>query len=118
MLGGLLALFLLAQAGVPATSGFIVKLQVFAAAVDRGEYALTVIAVLASVVAAFFYLRITVALFNAPAVDEPPEETAALSRPVDLCSGIVLFVCAGMTIVIGILPGTFMTFAKGATFLL
>jgi NADH-quinone oxidoreductase subunit N len=118
VLGGLLALFLLAQAGVPVTSGFIVKLQVFAAAVARGEYTLTVIAVLASVVAAFFYLRITVALFSTPAVDEPPEETAALSRPVDLCSGIVLFVCAGMTLVIGVLPGTFITFAKGATFLL
>ena len=118
VLGGLLAFFLLAQAGVPATSGFIVKLQVFAAAVDRGEYALTVIAVLASVVAAFFYLRVAVALFSAPAVDAPADEVAALSRPVDLWSGVVLFVAAAMTLVIGILPGTFITFAKGATFLL
>jgi len=30
----------------------------------------------------------------------------------------VLFVAAGMTLVIGVLPGTFITFAKGATFLL
>jgi len=118
VVGGLLAFFLLAQAGVPATSGFIVKLQVFAAGVDRGEYVLTIIAVLASVVAAFFYLRIAVALFSAPAADAPPEETAALSRPVDLWSGVVLFVTAGMTLVVGILPGTFMTFAKGASFLL
>src|SRR5581483_6208750 len=100
------------------TSGFIVKLQVFAAGVDRGEYVLTMIAVLASVVAAFFYPRISVALSSAPAADAPPEETAALSRPVDLGSGVVLFVTAGMTLAVGILPGTFMTFAKGASFLL
>jgi NADH-quinone oxidoreductase subunit N len=118
LVGGLLAFFLLAQAGVPATSGFIVKLQVFAAGVDRGEYVLTIIAVLASVVAAFFYLRIAIVLFTAPAADEPAEEKAAQSRPVDLWSGVVIFVCAGMTLVIGILPGTFMAFAKGATFLL
>jgi NADH-quinone oxidoreductase subunit N len=118
VLGGLLAFFLLAQAGVPATSGFIVKLEVFAAAVARGEYALAVVGVLAAVVAAFFYLRVAIALFTPPAADEPADETEAQSRPVDLWSGIVLLVAAGMTLVIGILPGTFITFSKGATFLL
>ncbi len=40
VLGGLLTFFLLAQAGVPLTGGFIAKLEVFAAAVDAGEYGL------------------------------------------------------------------------------
>jgi NADH-quinone oxidoreductase subunit N len=121
VVGGLLAFFLLAQAGVPATAGFIVKLQIFAAAVDKGEYALAIIGTLAAVVAAVIYLRIAITLFSAPddaAGAEPADETAALSRPVDLWSGLVLFVAAGMTLIVGVLPGTFMTFAKGATFLL
>jgi NADH-quinone oxidoreductase subunit N len=118
LLGGLLAFFLLAQAGVPATSGFIVKLEIFAAADARGEYALLIIGVLAAVIAAFFYLRIAVALFSQPDPAPPADEAAALSRPVDVWSGLVLFVAAGMTLVIGVLPGTFITFAKGATFLL
>ena len=64
VLAALLAFFLLAQAGVPFTGGFVAKLQVFAAAVDAAR----VLprhrrASLAAVVAAFFYLRIVVTMF-------------------------------------------------------
>ena len=38
VLAGLLTLFLLAQAGVPLTGGFVAKLSVFSAAVDVGQY--------------------------------------------------------------------------------
>ena len=45
VLAGLLTLFLLAQAGIPLTGGFVAKLEVFAAAVDAGDYVLVVIGV-------------------------------------------------------------------------
>ena len=63
--------FLLAQAGVPLTSGFLAKFYVIGAAVDSHSYALAVIAMLAAVIAAFFYLRVIVVMYMAgPADDE------------------------------------------------
>src|SRR5205085_2150381 len=60
----LFTLFLLGQAGIPLTSGFIAKLQVFSAAVDRDVYSLAIIGVLAAVVSAFIYLRIVVNMYS------------------------------------------------------
>src|SRR5690606_4791160 len=58
-----LALFLFAQAGVPLTSGFFAKFYVITAAVDAGSTWLAVIAMVASVIGAFLYLRIVVAMY-------------------------------------------------------
>ena len=116
VLGGLLAFFVLAQAGVPLTGGFVVKLQVFAAAVDAGQYGLAIIGVLAAVVAAFFYLRIAVALFTRNEADDP--EPTASARRVDVWTGAVLAVAAAAVLFSGVLPGAWLDFAKDATFLL
>ena len=70
-LAALLTFFLLAQAGVPFTGGFVAKLQVFAAAVDAREYYLAIAGVIAAVVAAFFYLRVVVTMYSGG--DEPAE---------------------------------------------
>jgi NADH-quinone oxidoreductase subunit N len=55
---------LLAQAGVPFTSGFLAKFYVISAAVQRGQYVLAVIAMLAAAVAAFFYLRVALLMYS------------------------------------------------------
>ena len=117
VVGGLLAFFVLAQAGVPLTGGFVVKLQVFAAGIEAKEYGLVVIGVLAAVVAAFIYLRIAVSLFTKPESADAPEPTAG-SRPVDGWTGVVLAVAVAATLFAGILPGAWLHFAKDATFLL
>ncbi len=63
-----LAMLLFSLAGVPPLAGFFAKFYVFAAAIKAGLYPLAVIGVLASVVAAFYYLRIVkVMFFDAPA---------------------------------------------------
>ncbi len=63
-----LAMLLFSLAGVPPLAGFFAKFYVFAAAVKAGLYPLAVIGVLASVVGAFYYLRIVkVMFFDAPA---------------------------------------------------
>jgi NADH-quinone oxidoreductase subunit N len=116
VVGGLLAFFVLAQAGVPLTGGFVVKLEIFSAAVDAGEYGLATIGVLAAVVAAFFYLRISVALFTKPDAEEAPADEGTEDRKVDGWTGIVLTVAAAAVLFAGILPGTWLTFAKDASF--
>ena len=106
---------MLAQAGIPLTGGFVAKLEIFSAAIDASEYGLAVIGVLASVVAAFFYLRIVVALFTA--ADDDAEEPAGRGLRVDGWSGAVLTITASAVLYAGILPNAWLDFAKDATFL-
>ena len=63
LLAGLLATFLLSMAGIPPLAGFAAKLQVFSAAVGAGRTWLVLVGVLASVAAAFFYLRLVVRMY-------------------------------------------------------
>jgi NADH-quinone oxidoreductase subunit N len=63
-----LAIFMFSLAGIPLMSGFFAKLYIFLAAVEGGLWTLAVIGVLASVVGAFYYIRIIkVMYFDAPA---------------------------------------------------
>jgi NADH-quinone oxidoreductase subunit N len=70
---GMLALFLLSLAGIPGTAGFVAKFAVFRAGIEAGHAALVVIAVVSSVIAAFFYIRVIVAMF----MEDVPEGVAA-----------------------------------------
>jgi NADH-quinone oxidoreductase subunit N len=73
LLAATMLVFLLAQAGVPFTSGFLAKFYVVEAAVQRGQYSLAIIAMLAAAVAAFFYLRVALLMYgSAPAADFTP----------------------------------------------
>ena len=68
----LLLLVMFSMAGVPPLVGFFAKLAVIQAVVDAGLMGLAVVAVLMSVVGAFYYLRIIKVLyFDAPASDKP-----------------------------------------------
>ncbi len=116
VLAGFLTFFLLAQAGVPLTGGFIAKLGVFAAAVDAGSYGLAIIGVLAAVIAAFFYLRVVFAMFTRPEGDTATATPGLVARPVDLGSAAVLAIAAAATLVIGVVPGTLLHLARDATF--
>ncbi len=58
-----LAIAMFSMAGIPPLAGFFGKMYVFLAAVSAGLYALAVIGVLASVVSAFYYLRIVKVMY-------------------------------------------------------
>ena len=58
-----LAMLLFSMAGIPPLAGFFAKFYVFAAAIKAGLYPLAVIGVLASVVAAYYYLRVVKIMF-------------------------------------------------------
>jgi NADH-quinone oxidoreductase subunit N len=57
------ALFLLAFAGIPLTSGFIGKFSIFSAAYESGAKGVVIAGVLSSAIAAFFYIRVIVLMF-------------------------------------------------------
>jgi len=115
VLAGLLTLFLLAQAGVPLTGGFVAKLSVFSAAIDVGQYWLALVGMLAAVIGAFVYLRIVLAMY-APSDDEPAPEGARIV--VDAGTGVALTIAAGAIVFLGVVPGIMLDFARAATQLL
>ena len=115
VLAGLLTLFLLAQAGVPLTGGFIAKLGVFSAAVDAGQYWLALIGMLAAVIGAFVYLRIVLAMF---APEEGEVATAESPIRVDGGTATALTIAAAAILFLGIVPGIVLDFARHATQLL
>ena len=65
-----LAILMFSLAGIPPMAGFFGKLFVFRAAIDAGLYSLSIIGVLASVVGAYYYLRIVKIMY----LDAPAEE--------------------------------------------
>ncbi|ADB77095.1 NADH-quinone oxidoreductase subunit NuoN [Geodermatophilus obscurus] len=104
-----MALFLLALAGIPLTSGFTGKFAVFRAAIDDGAWPLVVVALLASAVAAFFYVRVIVLMyFSEPAVDGPTVGVPGLPTT------LVLAVTVTATVVLGVVPGAVLDLAEQA----
>jgi NADH-quinone oxidoreductase subunit N len=105
-----LTVFLLAQAGVPLTSGFFAKFYVITAAVEGGSTSLAIVAMLSSVIAAFLYLRIVASMFMTD-----PEEDAAGSGAASVDSGgriavpvgagLALGLCLLVTLGVGVWPG-------------
>jgi len=92
-----MTVLLLAQAGVPLTSGFVAKFGIIRAAVSVESYALAVAAMLAAVIAAFLYLRIMVSMWLSDPADDAPVS-------VSKSAGLVISISVVATMLIGILP--------------
>ena len=110
-LAAALALFLLSAAGIPPTAGFMAKVLVFEAAIRAGEWPLVLVAVLASVVAAFFYLRVIALMYMREADDPAPVAGSPLGWT-------ALAAPAALTLLFGILPGILLTVLHGTSGLL
>jgi NADH-quinone oxidoreductase subunit N len=97
-----MTVLLLAQAGVPLTSGFIAKFDVIQSAVEVRSYAIAVIAMISAVIAAFLYLRIMVSMWITPteAADEALEPVR-----VPLATGLAITLSVGFTLLVGFFPG-------------
>ncbi|MEX2100333.1 MAG: NADH-quinone oxidoreductase subunit N [Acidimicrobiia bacterium] len=100
--------FLLAQAGVPLTTGFLAKFYVIGAAAESHSYALALIAMVSSVISAFLYLRIIVAMY----MNDPAE--GATRIPVPLGAGVAIVVCVAFTLAAGIVPDPVVDWVKDA----
>ncbi|MBN1607720.1 MAG: NADH-quinone oxidoreductase subunit N [Polyangiaceae bacterium] len=101
------SLFLLSLAGIPPTAGFFAKLYVFRAAIEAEMYVLAVVGLVNSVVAAYYYVKVLVAMYM-----REPAPGAATAEP--MRSGMVvaaLLVAAALVLLIGIFPGSWLEMA-------
>jgi NADH-quinone oxidoreductase subunit N len=105
----MLTVFLLSFIGVPLTGGFFGKFYIFRAALDSNLVWLTVLGLLNSAVAAYYYLRLLVVMY----MHEPGE---AVQNIEPLTPGLraALILPAVGTFFLGILPGSVLTFAQHA----
>ena len=106
-------ILLLAQAGVPFTSGFVAKFSVIAAAVDARSFWLAVVAMVCAVIAAFAYLRVVVAMYFGSA-EEKSDAGQESSPPIGLGAGIVIVVAVLFTVAMGVVPGVLESVASTA----
>jgi NADH-quinone oxidoreductase subunit N len=96
---GVFAFLLFALAGIPLTSGFTGKFAVFSAALADGMAPLVVVALVASAVAAFFYLRVVVLMyFSEPAADGPTVSVPGAFTTAAITLGVVI------TLLLGVVP--------------
>jgi NADH-quinone oxidoreductase subunit N len=102
-----LAIFMFAMAGIPPTAGFFSKLYIFLAAIDAKLTGLAIIGVVASVVGAFYYLRIVKVMY----FDEP---AGAFDRPIHVELKAVLVVTAIVTLFFFLLPDPVVGSAEAA----
>ena len=91
--------FLLAQAGVPLTTGFVAKFEVIGAAVEARSFWLAIAAMVTAVVSAFLYLRIMLSMYLGDVADDAP----AIRVP--RAAGVAIAIAVIVTIGFGVLPG-------------
>ncbi|ORW31228.1 NADH-quinone oxidoreductase subunit N [Mycobacterium paraense] len=113
IVGVMFSMFLLAFAGIPLTSGFVSKLAVFRAAAQGGAVPLVIVGVVASGVAAYFYVRVIVSMFFTEATDDTPHVVAP-----GILSKAAIAVCALVTVLLGIFPQPLLDLADQAAQLL
>jgi NADH-quinone oxidoreductase subunit N len=103
------AFLLLALAGIPLTSGFTGKFAVFSAAEAGGAVALVVVGLVASAIAAFFYVRVIVLMFfSEPTADGPLVAKASVSTYAAIAIG------TAATLVLGVAPQPLLDLADSA----
>ena len=106
-----MTVLLLAQAGVPLTSGFVAKFGVIQAAVEEHSYAIAIVAMVASVIAAFLYLRIMVSMWvTEPEAGDATRETIR----VPVWTGVALALSVGFTLAVGVYPAWLIDATKAA----
>jgi NADH-quinone oxidoreductase subunit N len=111
VLAGVMTFLLLALAGIPLTSGFTAKFAVFAAALGDGMSILVVIALVASAIAAFFYLRLVVLMyFREPLEDGPVVVVPGAFTTAAITLGVLV------TLVLGVLPTLALGWASAGGF--
>jgi len=106
----LFSIFLLSLIGVPLTGGFFGKFYIFKAALDADLVWLSILGLLSSAVAAYYYLRILVVMY----MHEPGESTVTL-EPLSPGIRTTLWAAALGTLILGIFPSLLLNFANSSS---
>jgi len=107
-IGALFTVFLVSLAGFPPTGGFLAKFYIFAGAVRQGLTPLVLIAVLASLISAFYYLRIVAYMYMREPMNDVDIE---MENPALF---LVLFLCLFGVLQLGLFPGNVLYLIKQA----
>jgi len=111
MMAAMLTIFLLSLIGVPLTGGFFGKFYIFKAAMDSHLVWLSVLGLLNSAVAAYYYLRVLVMVYM-----HEPGDAVNETKPLTAGFRLALIVPALGTLFLGIFPTWVLDFAgKSAT---
>lgn len=107
-LAAILTIFLLSLIGIPITGGFFAKFYVFRAALGANLVGLTIIGLINSAIAAYYYLRVIVAMYMREPRAGTAEPPAMRMRP-----GVALSLALSLiaTIYLGVLPGNVLNYA-------
>ena len=108
VLAGAMAFFLLSLIGIPFTGGFFAKFYVFSAALQQRMFALAIIGLINSGIAAFYYLRLLTALYSKPADGSPVLAVPRMS----LTLGFAILLAASATLLLGVVPRTSLDLAQ------
>ena len=108
-IAAMMTIFLLSLIGVPLTGGFFGKFYIFKAALDANLIWLTVLGLLNSAVAAYYYLRILVVMY----MREPGASVEKLP-PAGALLQIAVYGSAAGTLLLGIFPSLVLDFANRA----
>ncbi|NLY28773.1 MAG: NADH-quinone oxidoreductase subunit NuoN [Alcaligenaceae bacterium] len=103
VLAGILMLSMFSLAGIPPLAGFYAKLAVLQALVGAGYVGIAIVAVIFSLIGAFYYLRVVkMAYFDEPEGEVHPIQGGALAQGVMSVNGLLI-------IVLGVMPGGLMS---------
>jgi NADH-quinone oxidoreductase subunit N len=105
LLAAILTIFLLSLIGIPVTGGFFAKFYVFSAALQSNLVGLTIIGVINSAIAAYYYLRVIVYMY----MRDERVETPVARIPAGLGIGLAISLIA--TIYLGVMPGRVLDYA-------
>jgi NADH-quinone oxidoreductase subunit N len=108
LLGGAMAFFLISLIGIPFTGGFFGKFYVFAAALHSGMVWLTIIGLINSGIAAYYYLKLLASVYSKPIHTDLLDGIPRPTMP--LLVALVLTVAA--TLILGIVPGQALSLAR------
>src|SRR5947209_10286323 len=113
ILAATLTVFLLSLIGIPLTGGFYGKFQVFRAAIGSGLVGLTVIGLMNSAIAAYYYLRLVVVMYMYDSHDsgEAHGHGTAPALRAPLAVVVTLVLAAVATIWLGVAPGRIYDYA-------
>jgi NADH-quinone oxidoreductase subunit N len=112
-LAGAMSVFMFSLAGVPPLAGFFAKFYAFAGAVKYGYTGLVVIAVVMSAVSAYYYLKVTVAMYMTAA----PAAEASSQAPAEEAPGMaeaVIFLMAAGVLLAGVFSSPLLALAAQA----
>ena len=107
LLAAAMSLFMVSLAGFPPTAGFFGKLFVFYAAVKQGYILITVMAVIASIISVYFYLRVIVMMYF-------HEDENAPQPVIHKGMGALITASCLVVVAIGLFPSFLMELARGA----